>query len=208
MNLFLGQQREKTCKNTETLFVTCWTLNDLSFRATVRKGVMMSSITWLPALDDLWFTLSRTFPGLERCISDYQGFPGCADTEIVLPLLLPPPLSPPGGGAQLLRCSWSFLRCFSFCFSILSRAFLSFSAAVRISLMRRFRAPRSDELSMPRACRGRGQRSDVFVKHWVYMELSVPYKRVSGVQRGGSGRFRILMPLNNFLFSCWLVTRC
>lgn len=54
---------------------------------------------------------------------------------------------------QFLRCSWSFLRCFSFCFSSLSRAFLSFSAALWISLMRRFRMLRSDELSTPRPCK-------------------------------------------------------
>lgn len=40
------------------------------------------------------------------------------------------PLPPSGGGAQFLRCSWSFRRCFSFCFSSLSRAFFSFSAAL------------------------------------------------------------------------------
>lgn len=59
-------------------------------------------------------------------------------------------LSLSGGRSQLLRCSWSFLRCFSFCFSSLSRAFRSFSAAVWMSLIRRFRALRSDELSTPR----------------------------------------------------------
>lgn len=64
------------------------------------------------------------------------------------------PLSPSGGAAQFLRCSCSFRRCFSRCFSSLSRAFRSFSAAVCMSLMRRFRVLRSDELSTPRPWRG------------------------------------------------------
>lgn len=78
----------------------------------------------------------------------------------LLPVLSPGrPLSPSAGGLQFLRCSWSFLLCFSFCFSSLSRAFLSFSAAVWMSLMRRFRALRSEELSTPRLCRGQGKKS-------------------------------------------------
>lgn len=91
------------------------------------------------------FMFSRTFPGQ------------------VSPVL--PSLSPPAGGGQFLRCSWSFLRCFSFCFSILSRAFLSFSAAVWISLMRRFRTLRSDELSTPRPCRRHARSVCKTLKH-------------------------------------------
>lgn len=151
-------------------------------------GFSSSALIKLSRTSCLQLLFSRTFSVLSRfsraeivCAAErslLQINPGpwkhchrLLSSHLSLPLFLPPvchlsslfsyPLSPPGGGLQFLRCSWSFLRCFSFCFSSLSRAFLSFSAAVWMSLMRRFRALRSDELSTPRPCRGRGgQRSD------------------------------------------------
>lgn len=112
------------------LFQDCRTVPDIS--RTYRAPLLLQICSL--------FFLFQTLESVRVCHPQRPCLPLCS-------------LSPPGGaGLQYLRCSWSFLRCFSFCFSSLSRAFFSFSAALWISLMRRFRALRSDELSTPRPC--------------------------------------------------------
>lgn len=114
------------------------------------SAVLSSCCSCLPmSLSLLLSSTSHSLSPLDLC-------PFLCCFPSVLPLCHP--LPPSGGCDQFLRCSWSFRLCFSFCFTSLSRAFLSFSAAVWTSLMRRFRALRSDELSTPRPCRSRGDK--------------------------------------------------